>query len=84
MSTFIVRLFESEGAGIRGRVRHVGSGEEALFASREELLAFFEAMNLVRTSASAPADPAEGSPRHAASEIRTRGPGGRAEKGEKP
>jgi hypothetical protein len=50
MSTFIVRLFESEGAGIRGRVRHVGSGEEALFASKEELVAFFEAMNFVRTA----------------------------------
>jgi hypothetical protein len=48
MSTFIVRFAGPPGVHFRGKVRHVGSGEEAPFGSKRDLLAFFEAMNAVQ------------------------------------
>ena len=47
MSTFVVRLVRSEEDPFRGRVRHVGSGEEAFFNSPEELLSFLEGMHVI-------------------------------------
>ncbi|MBM3320778.1 MAG: hypothetical protein FJY73_08905 [Candidatus Eisenbacteria bacterium] len=42
MSTFIIRLVHSADEPLRGRVRHVGTGEEATFSSADELLSFME------------------------------------------
>ena len=47
MSTFIVRFAGGTGEEFRGRVQHVGSGQEASFRSVEELVAFLDAMNVV-------------------------------------
>lgn len=44
MSTFVVNFLGDPQRGFRGRVRHVGSGEEAVFASVTDLLLFFEEM----------------------------------------
>lgn len=46
MSTFVVNFMEDTDRGFRGRVRHVGSGEEASFSSQKDLLDFFEEMAL--------------------------------------
>ncbi|RPJ44539.1 MAG: hypothetical protein EHM19_06585 [Candidatus Latescibacterota bacterium] len=47
MATFIVRFLGPLGDDFRGKVRHVASGEESTFASKRDLLTFFEAMNAV-------------------------------------
>ncbi|MBN1825985.1 MAG: hypothetical protein JW958_06950 [Candidatus Eisenbacteria bacterium] len=47
MSTFIVRLVPSEDERFHGRIRHVGSGEEALFSSAKEMLSFMEGMSVL-------------------------------------
>jgi hypothetical protein len=45
MPTFIVRVMGDAAESFRGRVRHVASGEEAVFKSVAELAAFLEGMN---------------------------------------
>jgi len=45
MSTFVVQFVGDPTGAFRGRVRHVSSGEETVFVTVDELLAFFEAMN---------------------------------------
>ncbi|MCK4304168.1 MAG: hypothetical protein KAY24_08005 [Candidatus Eisenbacteria sp.] len=44
MSTFIVRFLGAHGESFRGKARHVRTGQEALFESSEELLAFLESL----------------------------------------
>jgi hypothetical protein len=46
MPTFIVRFMGDAAESFRGRVRHVASGEEAVFTSVAELAAFLEGMNV--------------------------------------
>lgn len=47
MSTFVVRFFEERPGGCRGRIRHVASGEESVFADERGLLAFFDRMKFL-------------------------------------
>jgi hypothetical protein len=47
MSTFVVRFVGNTTEFFRGKVRHVGTGEEAVFSSASELVAFIEGMNVV-------------------------------------
>ncbi|MBD3236959.1 MAG: hypothetical protein GF330_09665 [Candidatus Eisenbacteria bacterium] len=61
MSTFIVRFVGDTTDAFRGKVRHVATGEEAVFASPAELLAFLEGMNAVSDLA-AVSPPGEGKP----------------------
>jgi len=49
MSTFVVRFFEEHPGGCRGRIRHVASGEESVFADERGLLAFFDRMKFLGT-----------------------------------
>ncbi len=42
MSTYVVRLWSRPGRPLRGRVRHVASGEEIDFRAEADLLAFLE------------------------------------------
>jgi hypothetical protein len=44
MSTFVVSFVGTPPHRFRGRVRHVASGEEAIFGSVTDLLLFFEEM----------------------------------------
>ncbi len=44
MSTFVVSFVGDPPRSFRGRVRHVASGEEAVFTSVTDLLLFFEEM----------------------------------------
>ena len=56
MSTFVVRFFSgAQGEEFRGRVRHVGSGEEVAFAGDEELLAFLKEMRTLNGVIGVPA-----------------------------
>jgi hypothetical protein len=45
MPTFVLRFIGDPMTGYRGRVRHVGTGEETTFSNLEELLAFLDQMN---------------------------------------
>lgn len=45
MSTFVVRFLEVAAGAFRGKVRHVRSGEERVFASPSELIDFFERLH---------------------------------------
>lgn len=45
MSTYVLRFFGATPDEFRGRVRHVGTGEEHTFASSDELCDFLEHMN---------------------------------------
>jgi len=56
MSTFIVRFVDESAQSFRGKVRHVTSGEEVIFADERGLLAFFERMNALRALALANAE----------------------------
>ncbi len=47
MSTFVVRFLGDLSEDLRGRVRHVSSGEEISFSSIAEPLRFFEGMSVV-------------------------------------
>lgn len=47
MTTFVVRFVGEPALAFRGTARHVRTGEEIVFASPEELLAFFEQMAAV-------------------------------------
>ncbi len=42
MSTFVIRLVDRLTESLKGRVQHVGTGEEATFSSPKELIAFIE------------------------------------------
>jgi len=59
MSTFVVRFVGDGRSGFRGRVRHVASGEEILFASIPELIAFLEGINAMSGIVEEAADPVE-------------------------
>lgn len=45
MSTFVVRFLEVAAGAFRGKVRHVRTGEELVFASPSDLIDFFERMH---------------------------------------
>lgn len=47
MSTFVVYFVADPTETFQGRVRHVSTGEETVFSSIAELLAFFEGMTAV-------------------------------------
>lgn len=59
MSTFIVRFVGDAADAFRGMVRHVATGEEAVFASPADLLAFLEGMNAVSGLAAVPRSASE-------------------------
>ena len=46
MSTFVVSFVGEPLKTFRGKARHVSTGEEIAFASVNELVEFFEAMNV--------------------------------------
>ncbi len=56
MSTFIVRFMDERARSFRGKVRHVASGEESIFATEAGLLTFFEQMNALGALARANAE----------------------------
>ena len=56
MSTFIVRFVDDATESFRGKVRHVTSGAESIFADERGLLVFFERMNALRALARANAE----------------------------
>lgn len=67
MSTFVVSFVGNPPRSFRGRVRHVASGEEAIFASVTDLLLFFEEMAVLPgrdrdAAGSAPPSGREGAP----------------------
>jgi hypothetical protein len=45
MSTFVLRFAGDPTLGCRGRIHHVGTGEETTFTNLGELLAFLAQMN---------------------------------------
>ncbi len=45
MSTFVLRFLGDPLEEYRGRVRHVETGEEVLFSSLQQMLAFLDQMN---------------------------------------
>jgi len=67
MSTFIVRFVGDTADAFRGKVSHVATGEEAVFASPRELLAFLEGMNAVAAVAGSADSAATGARAPAAS-----------------
>lgn len=72
-STFIVRFVRTDGDAFRGKVRHVPSGEEAIFYSAEELLAFFERVCVLSRVGSAGGEAADAPPRRQSASRRRRG-----------
>jgi hypothetical protein len=47
MSTFVIRIVTRAAGDFHGTVRHVSSGEEVVFSSPSQLMAFIEEMNAV-------------------------------------
>lgn len=50
MPTFVLRFVGDATTGYRGRVRHVGTGEETAFSSLAQLLAFLDQMSALPSS----------------------------------
>ncbi len=48
MTTFVVRFMRGPTESFRGRVQHVSTGEEVVFSSSTELLAFFEGIKALQ------------------------------------
>ncbi len=48
MSTFVIRLVDKAADSLKGKVQHVGTGEEATFASAPELIAFIEGIRAMQ------------------------------------